>query len=181
MIVMTTIISLFWWWYALRFFSAMWIHTGEKPAQLWMLSGFISPTNTIFCNLSPLDLWWHVLSFITAMRTHTSVKPAWLQVLSKYIPILQIEFFLLKFLYMLFWWWYSLPWEPTLVKSLQNYRCSQDSSKQTKIADNDKHISTGIMVASSQFLQCHENTCLWEACTNAGAVRMYLSYKHHCL
>ena len=52
----------------------------EMSAQ-WLLTGFISPTNTIDCTFFPLDIWWHVLSFIIAMKTHTSVKPAQLQVL----------------------------------------------------------------------------------------------------
>ena len=70
---------------------------------------------------------------------------------------------------------------PTLVRSLQIYKCSQDIylSKTTTVC-NDKHMSTGLMVASSQFLQCHENTCWLESWTTTCAVWMYLSYKHDC-
>ena len=135
----------------------------------------------VVCNIVPLDLWWHVCSFGTAMRTHTSVKPARLQVLSEYVLVLQTELFVLKQIFLLFWWWYKLPWEPTQVRSLQNTGALRVYLSKTTIICNDKHISTGIMVASSQFLQCHENTCWWEAWTTTGAVRMYLSYKHDCL
>ncbi len=60
-------------------------HTGNKPAHLQVLSGFIypKPQLLVMANTCPLVLWWLPLGFCSAMRTYVVENPEQLQVLSE--------------------------------------------------------------------------------------------------
>ena len=68
-------------------YTAMRTHTGKKPANLQVPSGFIYPKPQLFImtNIFPLVLWWLPLIVCSATRTHAGEKPAKRLVLAEII------------------------------------------------------------------------------------------------